>query len=55
MFKSAIRSLACGRESQVVAAAFVEKTVQIWEVASSRLVSQFETVYDFGESGDDLA
>jgi hypothetical protein len=48
MIASAIRSLACGRESQVVAAAFVEKTVQIWEVVTCRLISQFDTVYDFG-------
>ncbi len=48
MTASAIRSLACGRESRVVAAAFVERTVQIWEIDSCRLISQFDTVYDFG-------
>jgi hypothetical protein len=48
MIASAIRSLASGRESHIIAAAFVEKTVQIWDVAALRLVSQFDTVYDFG-------
>jgi hypothetical protein len=54
MIASAIRSLACGRESQIVAAAFFEKTVQIWDLAASRLLSQFDTVYDFGGEGGRL-
>lgn len=48
MIASAIRSLASGRESRIIAAAFVEKTVQIWDLDSCRQISQFNTVYDFG-------
>lgn len=48
MIASAIRSLACGRESPVVAAAFFERTIQVWDIESCRQVSQFDTVYDFG-------
>lgn len=48
MIASAIRSLACGRESRVVAAAFFKRTIQLWDIDSSRRVSQFDTVYDFG-------
>jgi hypothetical protein len=48
MRKSAIRELAASTEATRVAAAFSQKTVQIWDLATSELVRQFETVFYFG-------
>jgi len=45
---SSIRSLASGRLSTRVAAAFVERTVQIWQLRQCQKLAQFQTVYDFG-------
>src|SRR6185437_4208152 len=46
MQSSAIRHLAIADESQIVAAAFFEKTVQIWSWKSGQLLGEFQTVMD---------
>src|SRR5262249_48495794 len=45
---SAIRQLAAARSSPRVAAAFVEHTIQIWDLQSAERLSEFDTVFDFG-------
>lgn len=45
---SAIRELAAARNAPRVAAAFVERTIQIWDLCKSACLSEFDTVYDFG-------
>jgi WD40 repeat protein len=48
MRDSAIRHLAACDKSSLVAAAFFESTVQIWNWDQSRQVGEFETILDFG-------
>jgi hypothetical protein len=45
---SAIRELAAARNAPRIAAAFVERTIQVWDLRNSELLSEFDTVYDFG-------
>lgn len=45
---SAIRELATARSAPRLAAALFERTVQVWNLRNSRLISEFETVYGFG-------
>lgn len=48
MRDSAIRHLVACDKSSLVAAAFFESTVQIWNWDQSRQVGEFETILDFG-------
>jgi len=48
MRASAIRELAASRDATKVAAAFFEKTVQIWDLATRERITEFETVFGFG-------
>ena len=48
MRDSAIRHLAACDESSLIAAAFFESRVQIWNSDKAQLVGEFETVLDFG-------
>jgi hypothetical protein len=48
MRNSAIQHLAILDDSAIVAAAFFEKTVQIWSWKSCDQIGEFETVLDFG-------
>lgn len=48
MRASAIRQLAAAQSAARLAAAFVERTVQVWDLCSFERVSQFDTVYEFG-------
>jgi hypothetical protein len=48
MLASAIRSLAATDESSIVAAAFFEKTVQIWSSKTGQQLGEFQTMFDFG-------
>lgn len=51
MIGSAIRSLACGRESQLLVAAFVQRVIQVWDLASRQIVTALDTNFDFGGRG----
>jgi hypothetical protein len=53
MRASAIRHLAAGKRSTLVAAAIFEHRVQIWDLDTKAAVKEFETVLSFG--GDRLA
>jgi WD40 repeat protein len=55
MVASAIRSIASGHSSSLIAAAFFERTVQIWNLRAADLIVQFETVYLFGGEKGRLA
>jgi WD40 repeat protein len=55
MLASAIRSITSGLSSSLVAAAFFERTVQIWNLHEARLIAEFETVYYFGGENGRLA
>jgi hypothetical protein len=44
----AIRELAAARSVPRIAAAFVERTIQIWDVSKSERLAEFDTVYNFG-------
>ena len=48
MTGSAIRQLAAARDVAWVCAAFVETTVQVWDVIRQQKLSEFEARYDFG-------
>lgn len=45
---SAIRELATSNASTRIAAAFFERTVQVWDVRSGEKTTEFETVFSFG-------
>jgi outer membrane protein assembly factor BamB len=51
MRASAIRELAASRDATKVAAAFFEKTVQIWDLKTRERRAEFETVFTFGGGG----
>jgi WD40 repeat protein len=53
MMVSEIRHVSVASSSDTVAAAYYKRTVQIWDLQSRKLVSQFETVLSFG--GDRLS
>jgi hypothetical protein len=53
MLDSAIRTISIARCSPIAAAALFEKKVQIWNFATAELVSELDTVFEFG--GDRLA
>jgi WD40 repeat protein len=48
MLASAIRELAVSKETQWIAAAFFEKTIQIWEPSSQKKISEFPAVFRMG-------
>jgi WD40 repeat protein len=48
MRDSAIRHLAVSDESEIVAAGFFEKTVQIWSWKTGEQIGEFQTLLDFG-------
>ncbi len=48
MLDSAIRTISIARRSPIVAAALFEKKVQIWNFANAELVSELDTVFQFG-------
>ena len=48
MLDSAIRTISIARRSPVAAAALFEKKVQIWNLANAELVSELDTVFEFG-------
>lgn len=48
MWASAIRQLAAARNAPRVAAAFNEHTIQLWDLHTAELRSQFNTVFEFG-------
>lgn len=48
MLASAIRELAASRHPQWIAAAYFEKTVQIWDPNTQRRISEFSTVFHSG-------
>jgi hypothetical protein len=48
MRASAIRHLAASKRSSLVAAAFFEHRVQIWDLETKEMVKEFETVLSFG-------
>lgn len=48
MQASAIRQLAAAESARFVAAGFFERKVQIWDLDARSLVSEFDTVLDFG-------
>jgi hypothetical protein len=45
---SAIRQLAAARNAARLAAAFVERTIQIWDLERCEQLSEFDSVFDFG-------
>ena len=47
MWASAIRQLAAARNAPRVAAAFNEHTIQLWDLHTAELRSQFNTVFEF--------
>src|SRR5688572_25483616 len=49
---SVIRSLAAAYNSPIVAAAFFESVVQVWDICAASKIAEFPTVFDFG--GDRL-
>jgi hypothetical protein len=51
---SAIRELAAARNVPRIAAAFNERTIQIWDLAKSERLSEFDSIFNFG-GGDRLA
>ena len=48
MRHSAIRHLAVSDESEIIAAALFEKTVQIWSWKTGQQIGEFQTMLDFG-------
>ena len=48
MLDSAIRTISIARRSPIAAAAHFEKKVQIWNLANAALVSELDTVFQFG-------
>ena len=48
MRASAIRELAASRNATKAAAAFFDKTVQIWGLTTRERITEFETVFVFG-------
>ena len=50
---SAIRELSAAKNAPWIAAAFFEETIQIWDLATSEQISEFESVFSLG-GGDRL-
>jgi hypothetical protein len=50
MRASAIRQLASAQTGRRIAAAFVQRTVEIWDLLSSQRLSEIQTVFDCGGS-----
>ncbi len=48
MLASAIRELAVSNDSQRIAAAFFDKTIQIWDIESQKNISEFSTIFRMG-------
>src|SRR5579862_2302523 len=48
MLASAVRELAVSNNPQWVAAAFFEKTIQIWDTKSRKKISEFPTIFCMG-------
>ncbi len=48
MLDSAIRTISIARSSPIAAAALFEKKVQIWNFGNAELVSELDTVFQFG-------
>lgn len=48
MLASAIRELVSSKNSMLIAAAFFKKTVQIWDLKSEEIISEFPTVFCTG-------
>ena len=55
MFASAIRELATSNNPQWVAAAFFERTIQIWDLKSQEKINEFQTVFCTGANNLALA
>jgi outer membrane protein assembly factor BamB len=45
---SAINEMAASRASNRIAAAFLERTVQVWDIESASRLAEFDTVFSFG-------
>jgi hypothetical protein len=48
MLDSAIRTISIARRSPIASAALFEKKVQIWNLANAELISELDTVFEFG-------
>lgn len=48
MIGPAVRQLAAARNTSWICAAFVEKIIQVWDLATRRQIGQFDSVFDFG-------
>ena len=48
MLDSAIRTISIARSSPIAAAAYFERKVQIWNFATAELISELDTVFEFG-------
>src|ERR1051325_6314794 len=48
LIASVIREFAVSRTPQLIAAAYFEKTIQIWNPLTQEIISEIHTIYSFG-------